>query len=295
MFKEFIKWSPKAMFGPVVVATAILSLACANSEPASRSGTGATPNANTGTSATPATNPPAATQPTASLEAREPQSYSVTTTITVQPTGNAPQANIPPLQFAFARVGADNRRVSFQLPNPVGEVIYLEKGTAKYLVFPTRNQYVDLNPEELGFRLGNMMSPVSAIERLKERAQYESMGTETMNGRTAIKYRFRGAADTRTKAGTVEADSLIYVDQETGLPLRSEIETATTSGAGARIVTDTKTLDLNPDPSLFEIPAGMKQVSSTELKQQVQGFVNTMKVVAGYLRQQTDAGQPAGN
>src|SRR5204862_7774502 len=58
--------------------------------------------------------------PTGSMiEAREPERYSVTTTITIQPTGNAPQANIPPLQFAFARMGTD-RRVSFKLPDPVG-------------------------------------------------------------------------------------------------------------------------------------------------------------------------------
>jgi hypothetical protein len=291
MFKEIIRRSPRVMFAPLLVAMALLSLACANSEPTS--GGGATSNANMGTGA----NPAAAPQPAApvALEAREPERYSVTTTITVQPTGNAPRGNVPPLQFTFARVGTDNRRVSFKLPEPVGEVVYLEKGPQKYLVFPTRKQYVDLDPEELGFRLGNLMSPVSVIKRLKERAKYESMGTELVNGRTAVKYRFSGATDTHTKAGTVQADSLIYVDQETGLPLRSEIETASTSGAGARIVTETGSLELSPDPTLFEIPPGMKQVSSTELKQQVQGFVSTIRVLAGYLRPQADASQPSGN
>jgi hypothetical protein len=288
MFKEIIKRRPNAISASLVFALGLLSFACAHSEPTP--GTSATPTPGTGTSA-PAPPPPA---PVA-LEAREPDSYSATTTITVQPTGNTPRANVPPMQFTFARVGAENRRVSFKLPDPVGEVVYLEKGAQKYLIFPTRKQYVDLDPEELGFRLGNMMSPVSAIKRLKERAQYENLGTELVNGRTAVKYRFKGAADTHTKAGTVQADSLVYVDQETGLPLRSEIETASTSGAGARIVTETGSLELSPDPSLFEIPTGMKQVSSSELKQQVQGFVNTIRVLAGYLREQTEPSQPSGN
>lgn len=226
------------------------------------------------------------------LEAKEPERYSATTIITIQPTGNAPQANIPPMQFGFARMGAD-RRVSFKLPEPVGEVVYLEKPQLKYLIFPARNQYVELDPDELGFQLGHLMSPASALERLKERAQYESLGAEMLNGRAVAKYRFAGAADTHTRAGTAQASSIVYVDQETGLPLRTEIETTSSSGAGARIVTATESLQLTPDSTLFDVPTQMKRVTSAELKQQVQGFVSGMRQFVGYLRQQVPATQPA--
>ena len=228
----------------------------------------------------------------ATLEPREPDRYSVVTTITIQPTGNAPQPNIPPLQFSFARMNTD-RRVSFKLPDPVGEVVYLEKSPLKYLIFPSRNQYVEIDPSELGFQLGDVMSPASAIARLKERAQYEEIGTETVNGRTAIKYRFKAAGDTHTKVGTAQAESIIFVDQETGLPLRSEIETTSSSGAGARIVTAAESLQLAPEPSLFEVPTGMKKVTTAELKQQVQNFVTTVRAVAGYLKQQVNTTPPA--
>jgi hypothetical protein len=234
-----------------------------------------------------------ATPSGAPLEAREPENYSVTTTITIQPTGNAPQANIPPLQFSFARMGTD-RRISFKLPDPVGEVIYLEKSPLKYLIFPARSQYVELDPNELGFQLGAVMSPPSIIARVKERTQYEQLGTEPINGRTAIKYRFRAAADTHTKVGTAQADSIVYVDQETGLPLRSEIETSSSSGAGARIITSAESLQLAPEASLFEVPTTMKKVSSAELKQQVQSFVGTLRAVTAYLREQANAAQATG-
>jgi hypothetical protein len=227
-----------------------------------------------------------------SLEAREPENYSTTTIITIQPTGNAPQANVPPLQFGFARMGTD-RRVSFKLPDPVGEVVYLEKPELRYLIFPLRNQYVELDPNELGFQLGNLMSPASALERLKERSKYESLGTETLNGRTVAKYRFQGAVDTKTRAGTAQASGTVFVDQETGLPLRTEIDSTSSSGAGAQIVTVTEGLQLSPDPTLFEVPTQMKKVTTAELKNQVQGFVNGMRVFAGYLRQQVEAAQPA--
>lgn len=259
---------------------AILSSACA---------TAGTNTATVSNSNAAAPAPPPAPAP---LEAREPDRYSVATTITVQPTGNAPQTNIPPMQFTFARI-TDQRRVSFKLPDPVGEVIYLEKPPLKYLIFPARNQYVELDPNELGFQLGELMSPASAIQRLKEKSRYEMLGTETINGRTAVKYRFSGAVDTHTQAGTAQADSIVFVDQETGLPLRSEIDTSSTSGAGARIVTSTDNLQLTADAAMFEVPTAMKKVTSTELKQQVQSFVGAMRAVAGYFKQQMETPPPA--
>jgi hypothetical protein len=278
-------------FGIVISVTLCLSSACTNAGPnstaslSSNANAAANINANTNAAAPPASS--------AVLAAKEPESYSVTTTITVTPTGKAPQTSVPPLQFSFAKMSTA-RRVSFKLPDPVGEVIYLEQPSLKYLIFPARNQYVELDPVELGFQLGALMSPVAIIDRLKQRSSFEVMDTETVNGRTAVKYRFRGATDTHTKAGTAQADSLVYVDQETGLPLRSEIETTSTSGLGARIVTTAEGLQLNPASSLFEPPTTMKKVTSAELKQQVQGFVNTLRIVAGYLKQQLNPAAQAG-
>jgi hypothetical protein len=284
---SFMKITKKCSLASLVFAAALMTLfssGCTNTENSNANvSAGTTANANANSSA------PASAG--VALEAREPERYSATTIISIEPTGNTPKTNVPPLQFSFARIAGD-RRVSFRLPNPVGEVIYLEKAPLKYLIFSARNQYVELDPNELGFQLGSVMSPTTVIERLKERTQFERLGTETINGRTAVKYRFKGAADTRTQAGTVEAESLVYMDQETGLPLRSEIETSTTSGAGARIVTDTQNIELNPQASLFEVPTGMKKVTSTELKQQIQSFVDTVRVFAEFVKQRTSTSIP---
>lgn len=286
-YKEIKKSHSLAAF---IVMMALIALACSGcttegtSTTANMNSNASLPAANANTNAVPAV--------ATTLEAREPERYSLTTTLTIQPTGTSPQTNIPPLQFSFAKLGTD-RRVSFKLPDPVGEVIYLEKSPLKYLIFPARNQYVELDPNELGFQVGDVMSPASVVVRLKERAQYEQVGTESMNGRTAVKYRFRGAADTHTKVGTAQADSIVYVDQETGLPLRSEIETTSSSGAGAKILTVADSLQLSPEAALFEVPTAMKKVTSAELKQQVQSFVATARVVAGYLRQQVNTTPPA--
>lgn len=264
-------------FSVLVGFASLVLLGCTNA------GTSTVTNTNSNTPIGNASTTPAPM--TSSLEAKEPERYSIVNTVTIQPTGNSPQTNIPPLQFSFARIGTD-RRVSFKLPDPVGEVIYLEKPPLKYLIFPARNQYVELDPAELGFQLGDVMSPATVVQRLKEKTQYEQLGTETINGRIAVKYRLKGAADTHTKVGTAQADSIVYVDQETGLPLRSEIDTTSSSGAGARITTVADSVQFTPDASLFEVPTAMKKVTSAELKQQVQSFVATVRAVAGYLKDQ---------
>ena len=193
-------------------------------------------------------------------------------TISGQGQANQRQATLPPQQIQFARNGAD-RRWALNLPAPVGQIIYLEKSGLKYLIIPARNQYVELKPEELGFQLGTVLTPSAMVERLKPRAQYEQVGSEPINGRPAIKYRFVGAADTRTQAGTAQTDSYVYMDQETGLPLRADLNFSTTSGATDTGTIMTENIQLNPDTTLFDVPTGMRKVETQELKQQVQNFI----------------------
>ena len=264
----------------ITLAMAALLAGCA----APANNTNATSTMNANASSTMA-NTNSSSTGVASLDAREPERYSTTMTLTGQYTGGQRQGNIPTLQFDFARMDND-RRWSFNLPQPAGQVVYLEKGAQKYLLIPSQNQYVELRPEELGIQIGNVMTPAAVIENLKSRGQHESLGTEPVNGRTAVKYRFTGAADTRTQAGTVQTDSIVYVDQQTGLPLRSEMNTSTTSGATARIVTETRDIQLNPDPALFEIPANLRKVTTEELKQQVRGFIDGLRLFADIMRQQ---------
>jgi len=227
------------------------------------------------------------------INVREPERYSATFTISGEGEANARQGNAT-LQVDFAKAAAD-RRWTFQLPAPVGQITYLEKAGSRYLIIPARNQYVELRPEELGVNLGGLMSPATMIEQLKSRTQYENQGTETVNGRTATKYRFAGAKDTRTQAGTVQADSFVYVDEATGLPLRSQVNASTTSGATARVVTEMRDLRLDPEASIFEVPTGMKKVTTEELKQQVQGFISLVRTLSAMSGQNFSGAPPAVN
>lgn len=215
---------------------------------------------------------------------REPEQYSLTMSVTGQGSANNKQGTLPPQNIEFARMGTD-RRWALNLP-AIGQVAYLEKAGVKYLLLPSRSQYVEISPEALGVQLGNVMTPSAIVEQLKPRTQYENVGTETVNGRAATKYRFVGAADTRTKAGTVQSESYIYMDEATGLPLRADLNFASTSGGQAHGFIETRDINLNPDAKLFEVPATFKKVTTEELKQQVQGFIQFVRMLAPAMSQQ---------
>jgi hypothetical protein len=190
-----------------------------------------------------------------------------------------------------------NRRWTLRVPSINQEITYLEKPGLKYLIIPSRNQYVEVTPDAVGFPLGNLLTPSAMMERLQSKP-HESLGTETVNGRVAMKYRFTGATNTGTSAGTAQADSFIYVDQETNLPLRIDLTAATTSGATARGIAETRDIHLNPDPTQFDVPAGYQKVTAEQLKQQVQGFIALIRTIAPYFGQQSappPAAPPATN
>jgi hypothetical protein len=229
---------------------------------------------------------------TTSFTTREPERYSVRMSIDAQAQVNNRPANPQPAQFNFSKIGAD-RRWEFNLPN-IGPAVYLEKSGLKYLILPSQNKYVEINPTELGLNqdMGQLLTPVGMLEQLKNRApQAQSLGTEQLSGRQAMKWQFAGQAQTGAQTGTVVADSLVWVDQETGLPLRSEVVMNRTGGDTARITAITENLQLNPDESLFNVPAGMQKVTTEQLKQQVQAAMGWLKVLIASMGAQ---GQPGG-
>ena len=108
--------------------------------------------------------------------------------------------------------------MEFSLPN--GEkVVYLDKGDTHYLILPNRSQYAELNKEALGFEVRGMLMPENIVNQVKSMKGVELVGEENLNGRQVLRYRYGASADTKTKAGTVETQSFIIVDKETGLPL----------------------------------------------------------------------------
>jgi hypothetical protein len=225
-----------------------------------------------------------------SIDIREPERFSATMTLSAQETASEAPAPMLTQQLGLAKIGSDSR-LAFTNPAPTGQIVYLEKSGLKYLIFYERKQYAEVTPEALGFDLGDVFTPRAIIDRLNPR-QYEKLGLEPVNGRTAIKYRSNETTDNSS-----HIDGVIFVDQETGLPLRSEMNTATPAGIRSRIIIEIRDLQLNPDTEQFDVPAGMKKIGLQDAKQQLGGFATALRplaeIVSGKHLTPAFAGEPA--
>jgi outer membrane lipoprotein-sorting protein len=204
-----------------------------------------------------------------SINIQEPDRYSVTMTISGQATVSDAPAPMSTQQLTLARFDAD-RRWGFVLPAPLGQVVYLEKSGLKYFVLLDRKQYIEITPDALGFQIGRVLTPSGVVERLKTRP-HEKLGLEPVNGRTAIKYRSAESRESSTSS------DVIFIDQETGLPLRTELSSTTPEGMKSRMIVEVRDVQLNPDRAQFDVPAGLKKVTSQEARQQVDGFATALR------------------
>ncbi len=218
---------------------------------------------------------------TAGIAAREPEKYRATLVFSAETEGGQKTVGIPTLSAEVARNGLD-RRVAFKLPDG-SDLIYLEQGNQHIVIAPGRKQYAELTPEATGFQLQKLMTPgqlVSYLERLKG---VEKAGEESINGRTAEKYRYATMTNTSTSAGQVSTEAFVYVDKETGLPVRSELYSEASGNVqgvkGAKIVAEMRDISTDVDPAMFQVPPGLNKVPPEQVRAQIDAFTSTVAAV----------------
>jgi hypothetical protein len=248
----------------------------------------------TNTTATTTTNTNAATATTTTaptLEAHEPARYRATLAFTFEAQGKQP-VQAPPMQVA--RDG-DNRRYSVSLPT-VGDIIFLDRADKRYLILAGRKQYVELGRETTGFDVRSL-TPGQMVAYLQKQPGVERVGDDTLNGRSVIRYRYAATAKTTTTAGDVHADNYIYVDKDTGLPLKVEgygQSTGSVQGVNnGRLVAELRDLRMDADPTLFELPAGYTQVTPEQIKQYMSQAAALFQFVMAAMNAQANANAPA--
>src|SRR5215211_611490 len=228
--------------------------------------------------------------------AREPDNYKATIVFTAETEGGDKAIGIPTLSADVAKNGSD-RRLSFKLPDG-SDLVYLERAGIQYGIAPARKQYAELTPEATGFQLQKLMTPGQVVAYLDRLRGIEFVGEEQRAGRTALKYRYARTAQTQTSAGEVKTESFIYVDKDTGLPLRAELFSEASGNVqgvkGAKVVAEMREIQTNPDPSLFEIPTGMNKVPESQVRAQVNAVTNKVAaVLRALLQNMNTAPQPS--
>jgi hypothetical protein len=279
-------------FAALLLTLVVFTSACQQAPPTNSNTTANTTSVNTNTSAT---NSNTSTPPIAgtTIEAREPDMYSATITLKVEAQGEGQTNTIPALAADFVKNGSD-RKVSFKLGNE--QVIFQDSGSKRYIISPNRRQYAELTPESTGFNVPTVMTPGQIISSVKGMTGCEQQGEAPMGGRTATKYRCAGKSSTGTQAGDVTTEAFIYVDKETGLPLRSE-SVLSASGSvqgvkGLKLVTEMSNINTSVDANQFAEPQGMSKVSPEQVKQQVDLVVRAALAIAGQIMS-NNSGTPA--
>ena len=229
------------------------------------------------------------------IEAKEPDKYSATMVATLATAGQ--QQLKGEAQIKVERNGAD-RRYSITLPL-YGELIFLDKADKRYVVMPARKQYAELTEELTGVQMDQVraMTPGQLVAFVERQQGVERVGEETLNNRPAIKYKVAGRAQTQTTAGQVQGESYIYVDKETGLPLRIEgfgQSTGNVQGvSGGQIVVETRDLKTDVNPSDFEIPQDYTKLTPEQVRQQVQQITQGIQALMAFINAQQQAGAQA--
>lgn len=251
-------------------------------QPATNTNSNANANANANAAATNAnTNLNSTSDSSAVFNAREPEQYSATLSFTIETSGGDKTVGIPPLTVQVARAG-DDRRLEFKLPDGT-PLIYLDHQNHHYVISPSRKQYAELNQESTGAQMQKMMTPGQIVEDLKNKNGVEKVGDEIINGRAAEKYRYSVAKNTDTKAGEVKAEAFVYIDKETRLPLRTEVNAQSSGDVkgvnSARMVVELRDIKTNPDLSMFDVPAGYAQVAPEKVRQQIDALTSAIAAI----------------
>src|SRR5918912_2034800 len=159
---------------------------------------------------------------------REPERYQATVIVksSLSEQSSVGQSNQTETQTFVAR-DKERRREDYEL-TPGVRVIELETPAGHFLLFPSKKLYAELRPDE-SYRgadspagMAEDFSPDRLNDESPAEARYERLGTEQIGGRTLTKYHVTSKARPGADASAAR-ESLIWVDEALGMPVRSEM------------------------------------------------------------------------
>ncbi|HEX8476133.1 MAG TPA: hypothetical protein VF666_19190 [Pyrinomonadaceae bacterium] len=279
-----VRTASKSFFGILALALALSSsAACTNDATNANTTTTTTSNVNTtNINTTAATNTNTTTTTGTTIETREPEQYRATMVIRGQTAGN--QQAAAEFTIDIARRGADRYYRLNNLPG-VGQITYIDRPEKSYVIIPSQRQYYEVTPETTGFKVPRAMTPGMMVEQLQKQQGVTLVGEEQLNGRTVTKYRYAGTAQTGSQAGEVRGETFVYVDKETGLPLRAEGSSQSSGNvqgvSGGNAVMELRDLQTTVDPTLFDVPPGYRQLTREQVQQQMRAVLAVVEALAG--------------
>jgi len=236
--------------------------------------TGTESNANTGanTNATAASDNTSKTPP---FSTKEPERYQATMVVTGSLGGDSPAipgvSNLLSREMQIARDG-DRRRVDYELI-PGARMSDLQIPAGHFMLLHSKKLYAEVKPGAAGDltaaarNLPSDFSPEKLINETNPGANYEKLGTETLNGRTVTKYKVTTTG--KGEGRGLSTETMVWIDESLGMPVKSETVSTGEQARGSRVTMELRDIKQEVDQSLFELPKDYKKVSSEEITAQL--------------------------
>src|ERR1700730_4494873 len=285
---------PPAAF--CLVVTLLLVVMPSRFRPESETNTNSNVNLSANANTTPANlntnNSPASLS---GVNTREPLKYRATLVFSAETAGGEKTIGIPTFSADVARNG-DDRRLSFKLPDG-SDLIYIDHDNHNYAIVPSRKQYAELTKEAVGFQIQKLLTPGQLVSYIGKLKGIERVGDDQINGRSADKYRYATTVKTGTQAGEVKNEAFVFVDKETGLPLRAELF-AESSGSvkglnSAKIVAEMRNISPDVDSSQFTVPEGLTKIPPEQIRAQIDAVASTAAAVIRTLLTNLNSSAPS--
>lgn len=194
------------------------------------------------------------------FKTKEPDRYSATRTITIfSPNGDSLVSST-----LIARDGP--RRREQPQPNEI-RVVYLDLPEGRFLVYPDDKVYAVATSDDAPANSASDEPGENSPDRLLHTdpisTSYQSLGSETIAGRSTSKYRI--VVNNPAAENVSPNETLMWIDNAWNMPIKSE----TKSPDGTRTVMELSGVTLDADKQLFEIPSDYKKVGFSIIQKQL--------------------------
>jgi hypothetical protein len=208
------------------------------------------------------------TSSTPPFATKEPERYQALRIVT---SSNGPEATTAAgtqsSQTLIARDG-ERRREDYELAGEKFSRLELPDGI--YLLLPAKKLYAELKTGESDMGSEREMSvpqdfsPDRLLNETRPESLYEKLGAETLNGRATVKYRVTVRGKTGA-AREVTTESIVWIDESLGMPVKSETTSKGGSASGARMTMELRDIKETVDAGLFDLPQDYRKVEAREL------------------------------
>ncbi len=186
------------------------------------------------------------------FQTREPDRYRATRTITIV----TPKGETTVTKTLIARDGPLRREES-------EAVVYLELPEGRFVLLPSQQVYAAATADDKLETEDDENFPERLLHTDPISATYQPLGTETVGGRNAKKYRI--VVNNSARENVTQNETLMWIDETLTMPVKSE----TKSADGTRTAMELTNIVLAPEKELFQIPANFQKIAFRDLWKQL--------------------------